>query len=59
MTTRYCCSGPLLTAFLALSLLSLACGNGAAVLAATGLQRDTMRARTPTALPSFQVQIIV
>ncbi|XP_026318400.1 uncharacterized protein LOC113229118 [Hyposmocoma kahamanoa] len=46
--------GPLLTTFLALSLLSLACGNGAAVLAATGLQRDTMRARAPTALPSFQ-----
>ncbi|KAI5634870.1 hypothetical protein NE865_12447 [Phthorimaea operculella] len=44
--------GPLLTAFLALSLLCLACGNSAAVLAATGLQRDTQRSHL--ALPSFQ-----
>ncbi|XP_072932331.1 uncharacterized protein [Epargyreus clarus] len=36
-------SSPLLTAFLALSLLCLACGNSAAVLAATGLQRDALR----------------
>ncbi|CAB3223523.1 unnamed protein product [Arctia plantaginis] len=34
---------PLLTAFLALSLLCLACGNSAAVLAATGVHRDTQR----------------
>ncbi|CAH2038166.1 unnamed protein product, partial [Iphiclides podalirius] len=40
-------SGPLLTAFLALSLLCLACGNSAAVLAATGLQRDAMRQPPP------------
>ncbi|KAL0840822.1 hypothetical protein ABMA28_014630, partial [Loxostege sticticalis] len=39
---------PLLTAFLALSLLCLACGNSAAVLAATGLQRDSARAQPPT-----------
>lgn len=42
---------PLLTAFLALSLLCLACGNSAAVLAATGLQRDTLR--QPVSLHSF------
>ncbi|KAG6458333.1 hypothetical protein O3G_MSEX010790 [Manduca sexta] len=41
---------PLLTAFLALSLLCLACGNSAAVLAATGLHRDSMRA--PPATPA-------
>ncbi|CAK1595709.1 unnamed protein product [Parnassius mnemosyne] len=40
-------SGPMLTAFLALSLLCLACGNSAAVLAATGLQRDSMRQPPP------------
>ncbi|XP_049868647.1 uncharacterized protein LOC126368622 [Pectinophora gossypiella] len=39
--------GPLLTAFMALSLLCLACGNSCAVLAATGLQRDTLRAPPP------------
>ncbi|XP_037872787.1 uncharacterized protein LOC101740212 [Bombyx mori] len=44
---------PLLTAFLALSLLCLACGNSAAVLAATGLQRDTMRAQ-PVEPASFE-----
>ncbi|XP_047024042.1 uncharacterized protein LOC124633007 [Helicoverpa zea] len=43
---------PLLTAFLALSLLCLACGNSAAVLAATGLQRDSLR--QPTAHASFE-----
>ncbi|CAH0719688.1 unnamed protein product, partial [Brenthis ino] len=42
----------LLTAFLALSLLCLACGNSAAVLAATGLQRDSLR--QPEPLTSFQ-----
>ncbi|KAM3956950.1 uncharacterized protein ACR2FA_009072 [Aphomia sociella] len=46
-------NSPLLTAFLALSLLCLACGNSAAVLAATGLQRDSMRA-PPTPLSSFE-----
>ncbi|XP_045497575.1 uncharacterized protein LOC123695711 [Colias croceus] len=40
-------SGGLLTAFLALSLLCLACGNSAAVLAATGLQRDSLRPPSP------------
>ncbi|RVE46654.1 hypothetical protein evm_008666 [Chilo suppressalis] len=45
-------SSPLLTAFLALSLLCLACGNSAAVLAATGLQRDT--ARAPHAPATFE-----
>ncbi|XP_052759300.1 uncharacterized protein LOC113515328 [Galleria mellonella] len=47
---------PLLTAFLALSLLCLACGNSAAVLAATGLQRDSMRAPStpPATLASFE-----
>ncbi|XP_053607439.1 uncharacterized protein LOC128673544 [Plodia interpunctella] len=44
--------GPLLTAFLALSLLCLACGNSAAVLAATGLQRDSTR--QPLVLTTFQ-----
>ncbi|KAJ8730429.1 hypothetical protein PYW07_017467 [Mythimna separata] len=43
---------PLLTAFLALSLLCLACGNSAAVLAATGLQRDSLR--QPTTHASFE-----
>ncbi|KAF9817609.1 hypothetical protein SFRURICE_014748 [Spodoptera frugiperda] len=43
---------PLLTAFLALSLLCLACGNSAAVLAATGLQRDSLR--QPTTPTSFE-----
>ncbi|XP_026746842.1 uncharacterized protein LOC113508081, partial [Trichoplusia ni] len=43
---------PLLTAFLALSLLCLACGNSAAVLAATGLQRDSLR--QPAAHASFE-----
>lgn len=43
---------PLLTAFLALSLLCLACGNSAAVLAATGLQRDSLR--QPTSPTSFE-----
>ncbi|KAG7303140.1 hypothetical protein JYU34_013172 [Plutella xylostella] len=38
----------LLTGFLALSLLALACGNSAAVLAATGLHRDAAR---PTPQP--------
>ncbi|XP_063534142.1 uncharacterized protein LOC134744300 isoform X1 [Cydia strobilella] len=38
----------LLTAFLALSLLCLACGNCAAVLAATGLQRASSRALPAT-----------
>ncbi|XP_047529823.1 uncharacterized protein LOC125065994 [Vanessa atalanta] len=42
----------LLTAFLALSLLCLACGNSAAVLAATGLQRDSLR--QPEPLTSFE-----
>ncbi|CAG9584308.1 unnamed protein product [Danaus chrysippus] len=41
----------LLTAFLALSLLCLACGNSAAVLAVTGLQRDS---QTQTTLTTFQ-----
>ncbi|CAH2236500.1 jg21260 [Pararge aegeria aegeria] len=41
-----------LTAFLALSLLCLACGNSAAVLAATGLHRDSLRPRAP--LSSFE-----
>ncbi|XP_028162028.1 uncharacterized protein LOC114354009, partial [Ostrinia furnacalis] len=44
---------PLLTAFLALSLLCLACGNSAAVLAATGLQRDSARAQ-PQPTASFE-----
>ncbi|XP_068632074.1 uncharacterized protein [Battus philenor] len=43
---------PLLTAFLALSLLCLACGNSAAVLAATGLQRDALR--QPSQQTSFE-----
>ncbi|XP_045771372.1 uncharacterized protein LOC123871552 isoform X1 [Maniola jurtina] len=42
----------LLTAFLALSLLCLACGNSAAVLAATGLHRDSLRQQEP--LTSFE-----
>ncbi|CAK1546892.1 unnamed protein product [Leptosia nina] len=45
-------SSGLLTAFLALSLLCLACGNSAAVLAATGLQRDATR--DPSPLNTFQ-----
>ncbi|XP_060803068.1 uncharacterized protein LOC106133132 [Amyelois transitella] len=44
--------GPLLTAFLALSLLCLASGHSAAVLAATGLQRDS--SRQPPTLNTFQ-----
>ncbi|XP_045535602.1 uncharacterized protein LOC106721373 [Papilio machaon] len=44
--------GPLVTAFLALSLLCLASGNSAAVLAATGLQRDA--ARPPPQHTTFQ-----
>lgn len=48
-----CYRSPLLTAFLALSLLCLACGNSAAVLAATGLQRDSLR--QPTTPTSFEV----
>ncbi|XP_013143025.1 PREDICTED: uncharacterized protein LOC106106912 [Papilio polytes] len=45
-------SGPLVTSFLALSLLCLASGNSAAVLAATGLQRDA--ARQPPQHTTFQ-----
>ncbi|XP_050671151.1 uncharacterized protein LOC126969635 [Leptidea sinapis] len=45
-------SGGLATAFLALSLVSLACGNSVAVLAATGLQRDA--SREPSPLLTFQ-----
>ncbi|XP_047517688.1 uncharacterized protein LOC125057820 [Pieris napi] len=45
-------SGGLLTAFLALSLLCLACGNSAAVLAAAGLRRDSLR--DPDPLDTFQ-----
>lgn len=52
----YCYRSPLLTAFLALSLLCLACGNSAAVLAATGLQRDSQR--QPTAHASFEVSAL-
>lgn len=40
---RECRGSPMLTAFLALSLAGLACGNSAAVLAATGLHRDYIR----------------
>ncbi|XP_052740152.1 uncharacterized protein LOC112051460 [Bicyclus anynana] len=47
--------GGLLTAFLALSLLCLACGNSAAVLAATGLHRDSLRQHADTS--SFQDEL--
>ncbi|KAL4704611.1 hypothetical protein ACJJTC_002868 [Scirpophaga incertulas] len=47
---------PMLTAFLALSLLALACGNGAAVLAATGLQRDVTRP-PPSPAPTFEEEM--